>query len=92
VLKLINVSLTNVGKNIMCNDWMIDVLKDMRQVALKNSMLNLAEQLDDAVMIAAVELRERGELTTAGEYDRENQRSFGAVGRNGDAEWAPRPC
>lgn len=44
----------------MCNQWMIDVLKDMRQVALKNAMLEFAESLDDAMFTALGELRDRG--------------------------------
>lgn len=76
----------------MCNDWMIDVLKDLRGVALKNAMLNLAEQLDDAMMIAVSEMSERGENTTVEEYDRENQHSVGARPRHGKPEWAPGTC
>ena len=45
----------------MKNDWMLDVLTDLRQYALRNYYINLAEQLDDAIVIAAVELRDRGE-------------------------------
>lgn len=36
---------------------MIDVLVDLRQYALKNYYVGLAEQLDDAIVVAAVELR-----------------------------------
>lgn len=91
MLRLINFSLTKVDNN-MCNDWMIDVLKDMRQVALKNAMLNLAEQLDDAIVVAALELKERGEISTVEEYDRENRNSFGMLGGYGETERSPRPC
>lgn len=41
----------------MTNDWMIDVLADLRKFAEKQSMLDLAEHLDDAILVAATELR-----------------------------------
>ena len=36
----------------MTNDWMLDVLADMRGFALMNGMNELAEQLDRAAEIA----------------------------------------
>lgn len=36
----------------MTNDWMLDVLADMRGFALMNGMHELAEQLDRAAEIA----------------------------------------
>lgn len=41
----------------MTNDWMIDVLVDLRKFATKQAMLDLAEHLDDAILVAATELR-----------------------------------
>ena len=41
----------------MAKDWMIDILTDIRQYAQKNAMLDLAEQLDDAILVAASEIR-----------------------------------
>lgn len=41
----------------MSQEWMIDVLVDLRQYALKNYYVALAEQLDDAIVVAATELR-----------------------------------
>ncbi len=41
----------------MAQDWIIDVLADLRQHAVRNYHMRLAEQLDDAILIAAVELR-----------------------------------
>lgn len=41
----------------MAHDWMIDVLADLRQYAVRNYHFRLAEQLDDAIVTAAVELR-----------------------------------
>ena len=37
-------------------DWMIDVLADLRVCALNNKMLELAEHLDDAILVAASEI------------------------------------
>ncbi len=41
----------------MTNDWMIDVLTDLRKFATKQAMPELAEHLDDAILVAATELR-----------------------------------
>ncbi len=76
----------------MCDDWMIDVLKDMRKVALQNAMLSFAEHLDDAILVAAVELEERQVSTTAGENDRENRQSIKSVGGIGESGSAPISC
>ncbi|MCB1353952.1 MAG: hypothetical protein KDK03_14570 [Rhodobacteraceae bacterium] len=37
-------------------DWVIDILKDIRQFSEKNGMMVLAEQLDDAIFVAAHEI------------------------------------
>lgn len=42
----------------MSNDWMIDVLADLRKFAEKQSMFDLAEHLDDAILVAATEIRD----------------------------------
>ena len=36
--------------------WVIDILKDIRQFSEKNGMMELAEQLDDAIFVAASEI------------------------------------
>lgn len=41
----------------MADAWMIDVLADLRQYAIRRYHLRLAEQLDDAIVVAASELR-----------------------------------
>lgn len=41
----------------MSQDWIIEILADVRQFAHKNAMLQLAEQLDDAIVTAAREMR-----------------------------------
>lgn len=49
----------------MTDKWILDVLADMRAFARGNDMPMLAEQLDEASLIAAVELANRkGAQTT----------------------------
>ena len=36
--------------------WVIDILKDIRQFSEKSGMFELAEQLDDAIFVAAGEI------------------------------------
>ena len=40
----------------MANDWIIDVLADLRTYAASNGLTALAGQLDDATLIAATEI------------------------------------
>lgn len=40
----------------MTDEWIIDVLADLRQYARRNRYACLAEQLDDAIVIAAGEI------------------------------------
>ena len=40
----------------MTNDWIIDVLMDLRKFSEKNQMDDLAEHLDDTIMVATAEL------------------------------------
>jgi len=40
----------------MSQDWMIDVLQDLRKFAQKNEFCLLAEQLDDTIHIAVEEI------------------------------------
>lgn len=40
----------------MHNDWILDVLADLRRFALANDFSALAEQLDDATLVAANEI------------------------------------
>lgn len=54
----------------MAQDWMIDILTDIRQYAQKNAMLDLAEHLDDAIIVAASEIRAASVSTdTTERYD-----------------------
>ena len=49
----------------MANDWIIDVLADLRQYALRHNYIGLAEQLDDAIVVAAGELIVEADETEA---------------------------
>lgn len=40
----------------MANEWILDVLADLKAFAQKNGLVALAEQLDDTTLIAASEL------------------------------------
>ena len=68
----------------MTNEWMIDVLTDLRKFAAKQAMLNLAEHLDDAILVAAVEIRDddRGRVVSAGVNDAKAGNISGTVGNN----------
>ena len=45
----------------MQNEWILDVLADLKTFALQNGMNVLAEQLDDTRLLAAAELALTGE-------------------------------
>ena len=40
----------------MSNNWILDVLADLKSFALRNELSALAEQLDDTTLIAATEI------------------------------------
>ncbi len=44
----------------MSQEWMIDVLTDLRKFAQQNGLMGLAEQLDDSILVAAAELKLNG--------------------------------
>lgn len=44
----------------MKNDWILDVLADLKMFAKENGLVALAEQLDDTTLIAATELTSLG--------------------------------
>jgi hypothetical protein len=52
---------------MMKADWVIDILKDIRQFSEKNGLLELAEQLDDAIFVAAFEINARVDGAGPGE-------------------------
>lgn len=49
------------------SDWVIDILRDIRQFSEKNGMPELAEQLDDAIFVAAREIGARLDGAGSGE-------------------------
>lgn len=58
----------------MKNEWMIDVLTDLRKFAAQQAMLDLAEHLDDAILVAAVELRtQKDGLTVSEAYEHQDR-------------------
>jgi hypothetical protein len=46
---------------IMTNEWIIDVLADLKSYAIRHHYMSLAEQLDDALVTAAAELMQEAE-------------------------------
>ena len=47
----------------MKNDWIIDVLLDLRKFSAKNELSYLAEHLDDTIKVASTELASPARLT-----------------------------
>ncbi len=50
----------------MHNDWILDVLADLRSFALANDLAALAEQLDDTTLVAANEIASKAKGTGHG--------------------------
>jgi hypothetical protein len=63
--------------------WVIDILKDIRQFSEKNGMVELAEQLDDAIFVAACEI---GAKLAADSIEVDTVKSRGAAGAIADHE------
>nr|WP_241524078.1 hypothetical protein [Oceaniglobus indicus] len=59
-----------IGVSPMANDWILDVLTDLKQFASRNDLSALAEQLERASAVAAFEI-------ATGE-----QRAVALIGRN----------
>ena len=53
----------------MTNDWIIDVLTDLRKFSASNSLGLLADRLDDTIQVAADELLSAQTLSQAGMGD-----------------------
>lgn len=47
----------------MANDWILDVLADLKTFAQRNGLDALSEKLDDTTLIAAAELKAQGNST-----------------------------
>jgi hypothetical protein len=57
----------------MSQDWIINVLEDLRKFAAQNGFLDLAEQLDDAIHVAVAETTAKARHSVATEpYARSN--------------------
>jgi hypothetical protein len=48
----------------MRNDWILDVLTDLKAFAQANGLSALAEQLEDTALVAAAEIASKGEGPT----------------------------
>lgn len=49
----------------MPNDWILDVLADLKSFAVANDLRALAEQLDDTTLVAASEIASKAEEARA---------------------------
>lgn len=47
-------------------DWILDVLKDLKNFAATNGLAALAEQLDDTSLVAAAEISQLAGVSTGG--------------------------
>ena len=68
----------------MNHEWMIDVLADLRKFAKNQAMLELAEHLDDAIVLAVVEIRNNdgGRVVSVEVNDDKTGSVSGAIRRN----------
>ena len=69
------------------NDWILDVLADLKSFAAANGLGALAEQLDDTKLIAAAEIASQDEKAQAlvnGEHGQLGS-DFGGLGRHQSA-------
>jgi len=65
------------------NDWILDVLADLKTFAVANGLGALAEQLDDTNLIAAAEIASKAEEARAQSDVGHCQSGSGAVGLGG---------
>ncbi len=49
----------------MRNEWILDVLADLKAFAVANDMVALAEHLDDTTLIAAADIASQGNKASA---------------------------
>ncbi|MEZ5716076.1 MAG: hypothetical protein R3D85_13455 [Paracoccaceae bacterium] len=66
----------------MKNDWILDVLADLKAFAKANGLVALAEQLEDTSLIAAAEIASDGE-GSSGDATPEQGTAGGDSGRIG---------
>ena len=68
----------------MTNDWIIDVLTDLRKFSASNSMGKLADRLDETILVASRELS-TAHLTQqpgAGDIEQNHRHAGGAFPGN----------
>lgn len=70
---------------MMGDDWVLDVLSDLRTFARQNAFSALAEQLDDTIIVAASDIH-RGSYGTAGRADDHEGQAGNAYHRAGIRE------
>ena len=68
----------------MTNDWIIDVLTDLRKFSATNSMGKLADRLDETIQVAAHELLSAQALPQTGmnEIEQASRHAGGSVSGN----------
>lgn len=69
----------------MKDDWVLDVLADLRAFAAQNYFPALAEQLDDTIIVAAAEIKRIGQ-DKAGQADGHERQDGNAYFRTGGRE------
>jgi hypothetical protein len=52
----------NLKRKTRNSDWILLILKEIRQFSEKDGMIDLAEQIDDTIFIAATEIATRRRL------------------------------
>lgn len=61
----------------MSQEWIIDVLIDLRKFAGKNNLGRLAEQLDDTIHIAAAEISDHAQGSDVNDrHDNQDRRVY----------------
>lgn len=64
----------------MQNEWIIDVLGDLRAFAADNGLASLASQIEEALVVAALEIAQDTDGDTqVGGYEREAGDAAGAA-------------
>ena len=64
----------------MQNEWIVDVLRDLKKFSSTNKLEGLAEQLEDTIMVATAELAAalQPHQALAGEIDQTSRHAAGA--------------
>lgn len=55
----------------MANEWILDVLADLKTFARNNGLSSVASGLDDLTIVAAAELASKDEIATPGSVQQE---------------------